>query len=53
MKFAEGPHHTFAEIREANPDRAKAQAALDKFIEQCRFENCTPQEGYIASMGMK
>ena len=53
VKFAEGPHHTFAEIREANPDRAKAQAALDKFIEQCRFENCTPQEGYIASMGMK
>ena len=53
VKFAEGPHHTFAEIREAKPDRAKAQTALDKFIEQCRFENCTPQEGYIASMGMK
>lgn len=53
VRFAEGPHHTFAEIREAKPDRAKAQMALDKFIEQCRFENCTPQEGYIASMGMK
>lgn len=53
VKFAEGPHHTFAEIREAKPDRVKAQTALDKFIEQCRFENCTPQEGYIASMWMK
>lgn len=53
IRFAEGPHHTFAEMREAKPDRAKAQAALDKFIEQCRQKNCVPQEGYIASMGLK
>lgn len=52
VRFAEGPHHTFAEVREAKPDRAKAQIALDKFIEQCRFKNCIPQETYIASMGL-
>lgn len=52
VKFAEGPHHTFAEIREAKPDRAKAQVALDKFIEQCKARNCVPQEGYITSMGL-
>ena len=52
VKFAEGPHHTFAEVREANPDRAKAQVALDKFIEQCKEANCIPQESYIASMGL-
>ena len=52
MRFAEAPHHTYAEIREAKPDRAKAQAALDKFIRQSRFENCTPQVGYIESIGL-
>lgn len=52
VKFAEAPHHTFAEIRQANPDREKAQVALDKFIEQCKAANCIPQESYIASMGL-
>ncbi|MBD5355749.1 MAG: glycoside hydrolase family 5 protein [Bacteroides sp.] len=52
VKFAEGPHHTFAEVRDAKPDRAKAQVALDKFIEQCQFKNCVPQETYITSMGL-
>lgn len=52
VRFAEGPHHTFAEIREAKPDRAKAETALNKFIEQCRLANCTPQTGYITSMGL-
>ena len=51
IKFAEGPHHTFAEIREAKPDRAKAQIALDKFIEQCKQQNCVPQSSYITSIG--
>ena len=52
VRFAEGPHHTFAEIRDAKPDRAKAQAALDKFLEQCKAANCTPQAGYIESIGL-
>lgn len=52
IKFAEGPHHTFAEIREAKPDRAKAQIALDKFIEQCKQQNCVPQSSYITSIGL-
>ena len=53
IKFAEGPHHTYAEIREANPDRAIAEVAMNKFLEQCRRENCSPQVGYITSMGLK
>ena len=52
VRFAEGPHHTFSEIRDAKPDRAKAQAALDKFIEQCKSQNCTPQVSYIESIGL-
>lgn len=52
LKFGEGAHATFAEIREAAPDRAKVQVALDKFIDRCRFDNCTPQVSYISSMGL-
>ncbi|MDE6379862.1 MAG: glycoside hydrolase family 5 protein [Muribaculaceae bacterium] len=53
VRFAEGPHHTFAEIREAKPDRAKAQVALGGFIEKCKAANCTPQVSYIESIGLK
>ena len=53
VRFAEAPHHSYAEVREALPDRQKALVALDKFIEQCRFENCVPQVSYIHSIGLK
>lgn len=52
LKYAEGPHHTYAEIRAAKPDRQKAQAALNKFLIQCQLENCNPQTSYISSMGL-
>lgn len=52
LKFAESPHHTYSEIREANPDRAKAEIALNKFLENCKLRNCTPQVSYISSMGL-
>lgn len=53
VRYAEAPHHSYGELREANPDRAKARIALEKFIEKCRFENCTPQISYINSIGLK
>ena len=53
VRFAQAPHHSFQEIRDANPDRAKAQKALDKYLEQCKFENCIPQASYITSIGLK
>lgn len=53
VRYAESPHHSYAEIREAKPDRKKAQIALDKYLEQCKFSNCTPQISYINSIGLK
>lgn len=53
VRYAEAPHHTYAEMREASPDREKAGKALEKFIELCRFENCVPQVEYITSMGLQ
>lgn len=53
VRYAESPNHTYSEIRDARPDRMKAQLALDKFLTQCKKENCIPQVAYIHSMGLK
>lgn len=52
VRFSEGPHATFAEIREAKPDREKARRAMTAFLDSCLLVNCHPQDGYIASMGL-
>ena len=53
VRYAEAPHHSYGEKREAKPDRDKAAVAMNKYLEQCRFENCNPQVSYITSIGLK
>ena len=53
MEFSEAPRATFFEIRAARPDQETAKKAMLDFIEACKFENCTPQEGYIKSLLLK
>ena len=53
VRYAEAPHHSYQEMRDARPDRAKALSAMNKYLEQCKFENCVPQVSYITSMGLK
>ncbi len=53
VRFSEGPHATFAEIREAKPDREMARKAMTEFLDSCLLENCHPQMSYISSMGLK
>ena len=50
MMFSEAPRATYSEAREARPDQAVTRQAMLDFIEACKFENCTPQEGYINSL---
>ena len=50
MAFSEAPRTTYFEVRDARPDQAVARQAMLDFIEACRFDNCTPQEGYINSL---
>ena len=50
MGFSEAPRSTYFEIRAARPDQAVTRQAMLDFIEACKFENCTPQEGYINSL---
>ncbi|MDE6208001.1 MAG: glycoside hydrolase family 5 protein, partial [Muribaculaceae bacterium] len=50
VAFAEAPRCSYSDIRAARPDRKAAREALDAFVEASRFENCTPQKGYIRSI---
>ena len=52
-KFVESPRNSYDNIRAARPDQAVAQRALNEYIENCRFENCTPNEGFIEALGLK
>ena len=53
IAFSEAPRSTYFEIRDARPDQAMARQAMLDFIEAAKFENCTPQEGYIRSLRLK
>ncbi|MBO4660161.1 MAG: glycoside hydrolase family 5 protein [Prevotella sp.] len=53
VKFSETPRGTYKEFREARPDQQKARALLLQFLENSKKENCSPQKGYIKSMGLK
>lgn len=53
VKFAEADRSTFNDIRAARPDQETAKKLLREFIENVKFANCKPQEGYINSMEFK
>lgn len=53
VKFSEAERTTFNDIRAARPDQKTAKKLLREFIENSKFGNCKPQDGYINSMGLK
>ena len=53
VKYAETSRNTYKEWREARPNQAQFRQLLIEFAKNCRFENCTPQNDYIQSMGLK
>ena len=53
VKYAETDRTTYKDFREARPDQKLFRRQLQQFIENCRFERCRRQEGYILSMGLK
>ena len=53
VKYSETSRNTYQEWREARPDQAKFRQLLSEFAKNCRIENCTPQNDYIQSMGLR
>lgn len=50
VAFSEAPRATYPEIRAARPDQAVARKAMLDWIENCRWEQCVPQTGYLRSL---
>lgn len=53
VRFAEADRSSYNAIRKAWPNRQLAKNLLHQFIENSRIANCSPQKGYIRSMGLK
>jgi endoglucanase len=53
IAYAEGPRTSFEDIRKAAPaNRAELKKALFDMLENCKFENCVPNKGYIEALGL-
>ncbi len=52
-KFAEADRGSYEKVRNAMPDRAKVQQALNGFLENCVYKNCFQNKGYIEGLGLK
>ena len=54
IQFADTTRNTFQAIRNTRPkNEMEIRAALDGFINNCLFKNCTPNDGYIKALGFK
>ena len=54
VNFSEAPRASYKEIRDARPaDQEAMKQLMNQFIENCKFENCIPQESYIRSLNMQ
>jgi len=54
IEYAEKPRIDFESIRKSSPEiRANAVNVLNQFLENSRFENITPNKGYIEALGLK
>lgn len=52
IHFAEAPRGSYKEIRDARPDQESSRRILRQMLENCKFEHCTPEEGYIQALGL-
>lgn len=54
IDYTEKNRATFEDIRKATPaDREQMKASIYAILNNCRFENCTPNKGYIEALGLK
>jgi hypothetical protein len=51
-EYSESDRSSYKSIRENRPDIEKVKLALKNFVEQRRFVNCYPNNGYIKALGL-
>jgi len=52
VAFTENPRNSFDEIRRARPGQELVQKIMNNFLENCRFQKCSENKGYIGAMGL-
>ncbi len=53
IEFADTTRQTFSDIRKFRPkDIEQVKKALDGFLNNCQFKNCTPNSGYVSALGL-
>lgn len=53
IAFADTSRSNFEAIQKARPDIDAVKKSLQHFLINCRFENCTMNEGYVNALGFK
>jgi len=54
IRYTEEPRQNFEDIRKSRPkDMDHIRQALKEWLVNCRFENCTPNKGYIEALGFQ
>ena len=54
MRFADTARISFEAIRKTRPaNQQQVKQALDGFLQNCLFQNCKPNKGYIEALGFK
>lgn len=51
-RYSQSDRSSFEKIRENMPDRTLVQKALNQFLENCLYENCFQNKGYIEGLGL-
>ncbi|HVD97389.1 MAG TPA: glycoside hydrolase family 5 protein [Cytophagaceae bacterium] len=53
VSYAVCDRSRYSNIRSHRPDIAKVKIALNEFVENSKFKNCFPNEGYVKALGLK
>ena len=54
VAYADTSRHTFDDIRKLRPNNIQqVHGALQEFLQNCQFKNCSANKSYIAALGLK
>lgn len=53
VAFAESDRSSYAAIQKNRPDMATARRLMNEFVENCKAEHCTPDNGYLEAFGLR
>ncbi len=52
IEFAGQPRVSYDELRKIRPESETVKKALNDYLENCKFENCSINEGYLKALGL-